>query len=140
LEAKKASLREELENAGALDEISPPAQWNARQRGIVTSLALFSAKVLIILVVFMVAVIYTGRVFDRRMQEFREATRIGGASFWTGLERELARAAAAESNVAVAKKQELLAHMHVVVERWRPFVREFEQLFINGREPPPGSP
>src|SRR5438445_8595103 len=64
LEAKKQSLREELSQAGALDEISAP--WRPEQRGMIAALALFSAKVLILLVVFMVAVVYTGRMFDRR--------------------------------------------------------------------------
>src|SRR6476620_6992432 len=38
LEAKKQSLREELSQAGALDEISAP--WRPEQRGMIASLAL----------------------------------------------------------------------------------------------------
>ncbi len=138
LEAKKQSLREELSQAGALDEISAP--WSPQQRGTIASLVLFSAKMLILLVVFMVAVVYTGRVFDRRMEEFRQSTKIGGAAFWTSLERQLARAAEPESEMSAAKKQELLANLHTVVERWRPFVHEAQLLFSENPEPRAGNP
>src|SRR5262245_48489049 len=137
LEAKKQSLREELSEAGALDEVSAP--WRPEQRGMLASLALFFAKVLILLVVFMVAVVYTGRVFDRRMAEFRESTKVGGAAFWTSLENQLARAAQPESEISGAKKQELLGNLHIVIERWRPFVREVELLFSDAREPRPAN-
>jgi hypothetical protein len=123
LDDKKHALKEELIKANALDDVivSPPGQ-----RRVLPALLLFAAKAAVVLVAILYAVAYSERAFERQVDQLRK---VGGASFWSGLEQNIARAAAPGGDLPEAKKQELLANIHVIVERWRPFVREAQLLF-----------
>jgi hypothetical protein len=49
--------------------------------------------------------------------------------FWADMENNLAKAADPANDMPAAKKQALLAEIHILVDRWRPFVKEVGRLF-----------
>jgi hypothetical protein len=66
------------------------------------------------------------------MQQY---TKVGGAQFWEKLERELGRAADPAYEIPPEKKRKLLSQIHVLVERWRPFMAEIAPLFADFQRP-----
>jgi hypothetical protein len=145
IEIKKRLLVKELTAADALNEVSvtairsttssPTAQVTMR-----SALELFAAKAAIVLVLLFAAGAYATHLIassaDRQMVQLREdiaqlrqATKIGGASFWAEVEKEIAIAAQPANDIPAEKKERLLADMHVIVDRWRPFVKEAKRLF-----------
>jgi hypothetical protein len=61
---------------------------------------------------------------------------MGGAKFWTNLEKQLANAADPKNDLPPAKKEAMLAQLRTIAERYRPFVREVSLLFYDPSEPP----
>jgi hypothetical protein len=55
--------------------------------------------------------------------------KIGGSQFWSKIESELQRAAAADNNLAPEKQERLLASIRAIVARVRPFASEIAPLF-----------
>src|SRR5262249_51277254 len=70
---------------------------------------------------------------EAKMQQY---TKIGGAQFWEKLERELGRASDPAYEIPPEKKRKLLSQIHVLVERWRPFMAEIAPLFADFQRPP----
>jgi len=68
----------------------------------------------------------------RVMQQY---IKVGGAQFWEKLERELGRAADPAYEIPPEKKRKLLSQIHVLVERWRPFMAEIAPLFADFQRP-----
>jgi hypothetical protein len=66
------------------------------------------------------------------MQQY---TKVGGAQFWEKMEHELDRAADPASALPAEQKRKLLAQIHTVVERWRPFMAEVAPLFADFQRP-----
>ena len=103
----------------------------------------FAAKTVTVVAAVTIGLwIIIGQVFDRldkmidagtiELQEMvRSATRIGGRSFWTRLEKELDKAASPANDLSPEQKQKLLADIRVLSERYRPFVSEASLLFAD---------
>jgi hypothetical protein len=70
------------------------------------------------------------RVVENTEAKMQQYTKVGGAQFWEKLERELGRAADPAYEIPPEKKRKLLSHIHVLVERWRPFM-EIAPLFAD---------
>jgi len=128
LEVKKKKLVEELIAADALDEIAVAPAGPPPQPRILPSLALFSAKGVIVVILFLAVLGFARHAVQSEIDQLR-APKIGGAVFWADMESNLVRAADPANDMPAAKKQELLGAMHVLVDRWRPFVREIGRLF-----------
>jgi hypothetical protein len=62
---------------------------------------------------------------------------VGGARFWTNLEKQLANAADPKNDLPAAKKEAILAQIRTLADRYRPFVREVSLLFY---DPPDSNP
>ena len=126
LEKKKQDLRAELRAAGLDESVIAPNAPQALPVGAVAvaapstlgGIASFAGK----LALLVVAIIVLGYAASFRLT-------MGGPDFWRRVESELARVADPKNDLPEAKKQELLSEIHVVVERWRPFVREAAGLF-----------
>jgi hypothetical protein len=72
----------------------------------------------------------------RPRSKMQQYTKVGGAQFWEKLERELGRAADPAYDIPPEKKRKLLSQIHVLVERWRPFMAEIAPLFADFQRPP----
>jgi hypothetical protein len=139
LEIKKKSLLEELSAANALDEIPVSAYEAPAQRKMLPELGLFAAKGAIVVALILAAVGYTRHAVEAEINQIR-APRVGGTVFWADVETNLARAADPANDLPAAKKQALLGELHVLVDRWRPFVREIGRLFSDEDATPAGKP
>jgi hypothetical protein len=116
------------------------------------SLGRFALKTAIVAAAVTIALwIIIGQVFDRlddmidrggmQLQAaIRTTSRIGGKSFWGRLEHELDRAAAPGNDLTPEKKQKLLADIHILAERYRPFVSEATLLFADKPTAPINTP
>jgi hypothetical protein len=47
---------------------------------------------------------------------------VGGRPFWTAVEHELEQAASPDRDMPAEKKQKLIAELHTIAVRWRPFI------------------
>jgi hypothetical protein len=70
----------------------------------------------------------SSRIQKRKMQRYKK---VGGAQFWTKVEGELERAVDPAHDMPPEKKRKLLSQIHILVERWRPFVAEVAPLFAD---------
>jgi hypothetical protein len=68
------------------------------------------------------------REFERNMGQLR---------LWANI---IEHAADPSSEIPAARKQALLANLHVIVDRWRPFVKEAGRLFSDQEVAQPGKP
>jgi hypothetical protein len=143
LEQKRAAyfgdLAEALEDLEVRDytvqRVSP------RDRG---GLGQFTLKALIIIGLIGGAFILSAALVAPRIERFvqnteakmQQYTKVGGAQFWEKLEGELGRAADPAYEIPPEKKRKLLSQIHVLVERWRPFVAEIAPLFADFQRPP----
>ena len=75
------------------------------------------------------------RIVENTEAKMQQYTKVGGAQFWEKLERELGRAADPAYEIPPEKKRKLLSQIHVLVERWRPFMAETAPLFADFQRP-----
>ena len=75
------------------------------------------------------------RIVENTEAKMQQYTKVGGAQFWEKLERELGRAADPAYEIPPEKKRKLLSQIHVLVERWRPFMAEIAPLFADFQRP-----
>jgi hypothetical protein len=80
------------------------------------------------------------RMVENVQAKMQQYTKVGGASFWEKMEHELDRAADPASDLPAEQKRKLLAQIHAVVERWRPFMAEIAPLFADFQKPAPAAP
>jgi len=148
LEQKRAAFLADLSEAGGLDDLgvrhynvgSPPQ----RQR---SDLGQFTLKALIIIGLTAGAFILSAalviprieRVVENTEAKMQQYTKVGGAQFWTKVEGELERAVDPAHDMPPEKKRKLLSQIHVLVERWRPFVAEIAPLFADFQKPAPAA-
>jgi hypothetical protein len=134
----------DLSEAGGLDDLevrhynvgSPPQ----RQR---SDLGQFTLKALIIIgltagaFILSAALVIPGieRVVENTEAKMQQYTKVGGAQFWTKVEGELERAVDPAHDMPPEKKRKLLSQIHVLVERWRPFIAEIAPLFADFQRP-----
>ena len=138
LEAKKQSLVDELTTADALDDvkISPPAP--VEQMRPLPALGLFAAKGLIVVALVLFAVAYSRYVVQSEIE--RWSAYKFGAAFWENVETDIIRNAAPSNEMSEARRQRLFDAIHIIVERWRPFVREGTRLFSDQDDTPAPKP
>jgi hypothetical protein len=139
LEAKKRSLLQELAEAGALNEIGVPSSGSNVQTKVLPALALFAAKGAIVVALVLAAVGYTRHALRSEIDQF-QAAEMGGARFWADFETSIQRAADPASDLPADKRQALLKDLRIIVDRWRPFMREADRLFSDQDSAKPGNP
>jgi hypothetical protein len=139
LDAKKKNLVDELVAANALDDVRlSPAAPSAEPRAL-PALGLFAAKGLIVVALVLLAVGYSRHVVENEIERVR-AMNTGGAAFWADVEKNIAKAAEPSNDLSETRRQALLADLHVIVDRWRPFVREAGRLFSERDDAPAAKP
>src|SRR5262249_25134214 len=121
LDAKKKSLVSELSAADALDQVDATPIAAAAPVRVLPSLLLFAAKRVIVVALILIAVGYTRATIK---SDINQMPRVGGTMFWADMENSLHKAADPANDMPAAKKQALLADLHVLIDRWRPFVKE----------------
>jgi len=144
LEQKRTAFFGDLAESGALDELEVrnyfPRRASPRDHG---GLGQFTLKALIIVGLIAGAFILSAallvprieRIVENTEAKMQQYTKVGGAQFWEKLERELGRAADPAYEIPPEKKRKLLSQIHVLVERWRPFMAEIAPLFADFQRP-----
>src|SRR5262249_53448118 len=145
LEQKRAAFFADLNEAGGLDDLevrhysvrSAPQERRS-------DLGQFTLKALIIVGLIAGAFILSAALVVPRIErivanteaKMQQYTKVGGAQFWAKVEGELERAVDPAHDMPPEKKRKLLSQIHVLVERWRPFVAEVAPLFADFQRPP----
>jgi hypothetical protein len=133
LDVKKKELAAELEEAGELDTLEIGNQVYPTLRGVTTTapdhLGRFAIKTGIIISVITVAFLISSMLVASEVEDLVEnikSVKIGGAQFWGRVEQELDRMAS--NDLPESKKQKLLADIHAIAVKWRPFVVEVQSV------------
>jgi hypothetical protein len=155
LEKKKNDLIAELTAADCLNDftIAPPDPYLYAPRreamSVRRSTLGFIGKTLVVVIALVIGGFFFTRyatknidqLLSHQSAEMREKFgSVGGAKFWANLEKQLANAADPKNELPPARKEAMLAQLHTIAERYRPFVREVALLFYDPTEPPPKSP
>jgi hypothetical protein len=140
LEQKRAAFLADLNEAGGLDDLEV-RHYNVgpaprQRRG---DLGQFTLKALILIGLIAGAFVLSAalvvprieRVVENTEAKMQRYTKVGGAQFWTKVEGELERAVDPAHDMPPEKKRKLLSQIHILVERWRPFVAEVAPLFAD---------
>src|SRR5262249_38042634 len=144
LEQKRMAFFGDLAESGALDDLEvrhyAVAQASPRERG---GLGQFTLKALIVIGLIAAAAALSTLLLASRIERLvahseEQMKQYTGAPFWRKLEGELARAADPDRDMPAEQKRKLLSQIHVVVERWRPFVAEIAPLFADPQRPGSG--
>jgi hypothetical protein len=147
LEQKRAVFLADLGEAGGLDDLEVrPYKVGAAPLSRRSDLAQFTLKALIIVGLIAGTFILSAallaprieRIVENTEAKMQQYTKVGGAQFWEKLERELGRAADPAYEIPPEKKRKLLLQIHVLVERWRPFMAEIAPLFADFQRPASG--
>ena len=156
LEQKRAAFLADAAEADALDDLKigpyrsgyalPPRSVELRH---------FALKALIVVGLIAAAIALSAGVLAAKFEplleraqqiaadtqaKMQQYTKIGGAQFWEKLEHELDRAADPASDMPPEQKRKVLAQIHAVVERWRPFMAEIAPLFAEFQKTTLASP
>jgi hypothetical protein len=144
LEQKRAELKAQLAEFGVLDDLE--VRPYTVQRVADHSLVQFVLKTLIVIGLIAgtltASTVWVASRVDRTIRDtqdkvqqyaatMRQYTKVGGEQFWEKAERELERAADPDRDLPAEKKQKLLSEIHVLVERWRPFIAQVAPLFAD---------
>jgi hypothetical protein len=131
LERKKTALLEDLTAAGEAENLSAAA---ADPISPVTSHGLwqFTLKVGIVFVLAAIAIVITTNLIATKLESTRvawqttlqENTKIGGAQFWSKVEKSLDQMADPKSEMPEEKRQKILSNIRVIRDRWWPFIAE----------------
>jgi len=141
LEQKRTAYFGDLVESGALDDLEV-REYAVSRRGH-GDLGQFTLKALIIIGLVAGAFILSAalviprieRVVENTQAKMQQYTKVGGAQFWTKVEGEIERAVDPAHDMPPEKKRKLLSQIHVLVERWRPFVAEVAPLFADLQKP-----
>jgi hypothetical protein len=152
LEKKKQDLVAELTAADCLQDFrvapSDPYLYSGREQAIsVRRSALgFIGKTIVVVAALVIGGFFFTRyatktvdqMLSHQSAEMRDRfSSVGGAKFWTNLEKQLANAADPKNDLPAAKKEVILAQIRTIAERYRPFVHEVSLLFY---DPPESNP
>jgi hypothetical protein len=142
LEQKRATFLADLAEAGGLDDLEPRPYTVRSASPPRAELAQFTLKGLIIIGLIAGLFTLSGAWLASRVERVvATTTKVGGAQFWEKMEHELDRAADPASDLPAEQKRKLLAQIHVIVERLRPFVAEIAPLFAEfQKSTPPAAP
>jgi hypothetical protein len=132
LERKKAALLQDLTAAGEMDNLSAAVAAGPVPPAASSGLAQFALKVGIVVAAVAIAVVVTTNFITTKIEHTRlawQATlqdygKIGGAQFWTKVEKGLDQLADPKSEMPEEKRQKILANIRALRERWWPFVAE----------------
>jgi hypothetical protein len=144
LEQKRAAFLADLSEAGGLDDFEV-RHYNVAQRRR-SDLRQFTLKALIVIGLIAGASLLSAALLTSRIErlventeaKMQQYTKVGGAQFWAKVQGELERAADPGNDVPPEKKRKLLSQIHVLVERWRPFMAEIAPLFADLQRPASG--
>jgi hypothetical protein len=150
LDTRKKAFEESLREAGQLEalEIEDMSARPAVSRPAAGDIGRFAVKTTIVVGIIAVAVVLSGALLlfqiERTVDSSLHAVqarfmnvKIGGPQFWSKVEAELSRAADRDHDLPEEKKRKLLSDIHVIVDRWRPFVAEVASAFPAGPTPNP---
>jgi hypothetical protein len=149
LESKKAALAAELEEVGEVDSLQVDilAAAGARTRLVQPAgdLGQFIVKTAVVAVAIAAVLVVSALFITSSVQQLVysvQHTKIGGQQFWSRVEQELDRLASPQNDLPEAKKQKLLADIHAIAVKWRPFVVEVQSAFTGPDTPstPPSAP
>ncbi|MGO9684186.1 MAG: hypothetical protein ACLP0B_08900 [Steroidobacteraceae bacterium] len=151
LEKKKKTFIEDLDEAGELDaiEIADRPVIAHRQAPMTSAgnLGQFAIKTGIVVTMVVGAFVITGALIGSKVEHAINHTvdnikgiKIGGAQFWGRVEQQLDRMAS--SDLPEAKKQKLLADIHAIAVKWRPFIVEVQSALSGppNQTPPTTTP
>jgi hypothetical protein len=130
LERKKAALRDDLTAAGELENLSSVAFANPAAPATSQGLARFTLKVGIVVVLIATAIVITTNLLATKIEATRAAwqttlqehSKIGGAEFWSKVEKGLDDLANPKSEMPEDKRQKILADIRAIRDRWWPFI------------------
>jgi hypothetical protein len=150
LDIRKKAFEESLREAGQLDalELEDLSARPAVSRPAAGDIGRFAVKTTIVVGIIAVTAILSGllllfqieRTVDNTLyaaQARFSSVKIGGTRFWSNIEAELDRAADRDRDLPEEKKRKLLSDIHIIVERWRPFVTELASAFSEAPTPNP---
>jgi hypothetical protein len=132
LERKKAALLEDLTAAGEVEHLSAIAVADpvalARSQG----LAQFTLKVGIVVVLVAIGIVVTTNLVATKIEATRVAwqttlqdySKIGGAQFWSKVEKTLDNLANPKNEMPEDKRQKILSDIRAIRDRWWPFIAE----------------
>jgi hypothetical protein len=147
LERKKRELIAELSAAGVLGRLKieqPPSEayqspfWNGVK---------YTGKVVAIVIAVIIAGNFVARGIANQIRIVLASSvdRLGqtsGTRALTTVEEAINRAADSKNDLSDERKRVLLSNVTVLVQRWRPFVKEFQLLFADpvSNQPTPSTP
>ncbi len=146
LDARKKAFVTDLEEAGELDmlEIEDRPAPTRRVATITPAggLGQFALKTGIVVCCVVAAFVFSAVLIASKVEQSIERTvnnvksiKIGGPQFWTRMEDELDRMARPGNDLPEAKKQKLLADIHAITAKWRPFVAEIQSVLTDPNNP-----
>jgi hypothetical protein len=94
---------------------------------------LFIIKVCVVVGIISAAAVITSSIIIARVEESTARTiaslkpdKIGGRQFWSGLEKQLDRAADPSSDLPPEEKEKLISDLRAISTRWRPFLEAIQ--------------
>src|SRR5262245_15790169 len=128
LERKKAALLEDLTAAGEVENLSAVA--TDRVAPATSGLAQFTLKVGVFVVLVAIAIVVTTNLVATKIETTRQAwqttlqdyTKIGGAQFWSKVEKGLDQLADPKTEMPEDKRQKILSDIRAIRDRWWPFI------------------
>ena|SRR5215471_2455301 len=132
LERKKSALLKDLIAAGEVEHLSAVAVADPVAPATSQGLAQFALKVGIVVVLVAAAIVITSNLVATKFESARLAwqatlqdyTKIGGAQFWSKVEKGLDQLADPRSEMPEEKRQKILSNIRVLRDRWWPFIAE----------------
>ncbi len=146
LDKKKNALAAELEDAGELDSLVIDHQPGMARAMVPAApsggLSQFALKSEIVALAVVAVLVIPGTLIGWKVEALvnsLKGIKIGGSEFWTQVQRDLDKMASPESDLPEERKQKLLADIHALAIRWRPFVVEFQSALASPNNTSPGS-
>lgn len=147
LDLKKNAFLADLEEAGELDLLdlagSPGPLLRVGKTRSPGGLGQFAMKTLIVVGIIFGVIIFSSLLVVQKAElpvknaiASIKGIKIGGSEFWTRLESELDRMARPENDLPEAKKKKLIADIHAIAAKWRPYIVEIQSAFA-GRDDVP---
>lgn len=142
LDLKKNAFLADLEEAGELDLLdlagNPAPLLRVGKTRSPGGLGQFAMKTLIVVGIIFGAIIFSSLLVAKKVElpvknaiASIKGIKIGGSEFWTRLENELDRMARPENDLPEAKKKKLIADIHAIAAKWRPYLVEIQSILAS---------
>jgi hypothetical protein len=144
LEQKRTAFFGDLAEAGELADVDVrPYSVGRLQSQTESGIGEFVVKAVIVIGLIVATVVLSAALLlpqvERAVVDIQarmlQVTKVGGPEFWTKVERELERAAEPTGDLDDSRRKKILSQLHVIVERWRPFIAEIGPLFWEFQRP-----